>query len=170
MKNRLGTLFSLVWCVLFVVLPKSARATDPGNRYTDAVVLIQEAENAEGKSDYASALPKYRDALNILHDIRTVSPDWKANMVEFRVNDCESHLNQLKTKLASPSTTPVASVTAPVMTLASAEPSSTPEASTPPPPVEQTAIDDQSVKLRAEADRLAKENKGLSDRLASISK
>ena len=143
MKNRLGVLFSLVWCVLFVVLPKSARATDPGNRYTDAVVLIQEAEDAEGRADYANALPKYHDALNILHDIRTASPDWKANMVEFRVNDCESHFSQLKTKLGSPPTIPVASVTTPVMTLASAEPAPAPEASTPPPPAEKTAIDDR---------------------------
>ncbi len=105
MKNRLGVLFSLVWCVLFLMLPKSARATDPDHRYTDAVVLIQEAEDAEEKADYASAFPKYHDALNILHDIRTASPDWKANMVEFRVNDCESHLSQLKTKLASSPTT-----------------------------------------------------------------
>src|ERR1017187_1877276 len=106
MKNRLGVLSPFVMCVLFLVLPKSARATDPGNRYSDAVVLIQEAEDAEQKADYVNALPKYNEALNILHDIRTASPDWKANMVEFRVNDCESHLSQLKTKLGAPPTIP----------------------------------------------------------------
>jgi hypothetical protein len=46
MKNRLAVLFTLASCLISAALSKPAWAMDPGSRYSDAFVLIQQGQAA----------------------------------------------------------------------------------------------------------------------------
>ena len=66
MKKRLAVLFAIALCLLAVVPAKSAKAADPGSRYADAFVLIEQGQAAEEKSDLATAYHKYQASLDSL--------------------------------------------------------------------------------------------------------
>ena len=167
MKNRLAVVVALASCLFSAALPKLAWATDPGSRYSDAFVLIQQAQAAEEKSDLATAYRKYLAARDTLHAIRTDSPDWNAQMVEYRLKDCESHFDAIKAKLPNPppaSAEESRAVVTPAVMLASNEQPSAP------PPVAKTATDDQAAKLQSQINTLQKENKDLKAQLAAAGK
>jgi hypothetical protein len=103
MKKRLVVLFATALCLLAAVSARSAWAADPGSRYADAFVLIEQGQAAEEKSDLATAYRSYQSALSALHSIRTDSPDWNSQMVEYRLKDCQSRFDAIKAKLPPPS-------------------------------------------------------------------
>ena len=164
MKKRLVVLFATALCLLATVPGKSAWAADPGSRYADAFVLIEQGQAAEEKSDLATAYHNYQSALNTLHTIRTDSPDWNAQMVEYRLKDCQSRFDAVKAKLPEPPPAPAAaalvgSTVTPVVEVPAAPPAPVVTPPTPPPaPVVKTATADQSAKLKAEIDKLEAEN------------
>src|SRR5579862_5680549 len=95
MKKCLGILSVVAVCLLAVA---PAKAADPGSRYADAFVLIEQGRTAEEQSDFATASQKYQESLGILHGIQSDSPDWNAQMVEYRVKDCQEHYDKIKAK------------------------------------------------------------------------
>src|ERR1019366_10376872 len=101
-------LFATALCLLSAVSARSTWAADPGSRYADAFVLIEQGQTAEEKSDLATAYHKYQAALDILHTIRTDSADWNAQMVEYRLKDCQSRFDAVKAKLPEPPPAPAA--------------------------------------------------------------
>jgi predicted nucleic acid-binding Zn-ribbon protein len=163
MKKRLAVLFvALVSCVFVAALTKPAWADDAGSRYSDAFILIQQGQTAEGQSDHATAYHKYHEALDILHAIRTDWPGWNSQMVEFRLRDCQSRFDAVKAKLPG-GVPPLAGTEAPLVvtpavTVSPEQPAPQPLAVATPPPVVKAAANDQSVKLRAQLDKLQKEN------------
>lgn len=164
MKNRLAVFVVLASCLFSAALPKRAWAADPSDRYSDAFVLIQQGQAAEEKSDLATAYHKYRMALDILHGIRTDSPDWNAQMVEYRLKDCQSHFDAVKAKLPEPPAAPAAERPS-IMSSAVAAPTDQ-AAPLPPAPVVKAVLNDESAKLRAQADKLQTENNQLKSDLA----
>jgi hypothetical protein len=159
MKKRLVVLFATALCLLATVPAKSAWAADPGARYADAFVLIEQGQAAEEKSDLATAYRNYQSALNALHSIRTDSPDWNAQMVEYRLKDCQSRFEAVKAKLPEPPPASAASVVTPVVQVPVAVPGH--EATPPGPPTApaiKAATSDQSVKLKTQIDKLEAEN------------
>ena len=171
MKNRLVVLSAVAVCLLSVVFARSTRAADPGPRYADAFVLIEQGQTAEEKSDLATAYHKYEAALNTLHTIRTDSPDWNAQMVDYRLKDCQSRFDAVKAKLPEPPPAPAApEATAPVVTpvvqVPAPPPMPAPVATPPPAPVEKSVFSDQSAKLKAQLDKLEAENHQLKSDLA----
>lgn len=164
MKNCLAVLFVLASCLFSAVLPKCAWAADPGDRYSDAFVLIQQGQIAEEKSDLATAYHKYRAALDTLHAIQADSPDWNAQMVEYRLKDCQSHFDAIKAKLPEPPPAPATeppSIVSPAVAASTEQP-----APLPPAPVVRAAMNDESAKVRAQADKLQTENNQLKSDLA----
>ncbi|MGA2140638.1 MAG: hypothetical protein ABSH14_17430, partial [Verrucomicrobiia bacterium] len=159
MKNRLVVFFALASCLFSAVLPKCVSAADPGDRYSDAFVLIQQGQAAEEKSDLSTAYNKYHAALDILHAIRTDSPDWNAQMVEYRLKDCQTHFDAIKTKLPEPLPAPAAEPPS-IMSPAVATPTEQPSP-LPPAPVVKAVMNDESAKLRAQVDKLQTENNQL---------
>jgi hypothetical protein len=170
MKNRLAVLFTLASCVLSAALPKTARASDPGSRYSDAFVLIQQGQAAEDKADLVTAYQRYHGALDILRTIRTEEPDWNGQMVEYRLKDTESHFEAIKAKLPNPPPVPAVATSAvvtPTVTAANEVdvPATTATALAATPSL-TTPVDDQSAKLRAQIDKLTSENQHLTSDLA----
>jgi chromosome segregation ATPase len=167
MKNRFAVCSTLAFC-LFAIFVVPTWAADPGARYSDAFILIQQAQTAEEKSDHATAYQRYQEALDILHGIRTDSPNWNGQMVEYRLKDCQSHLDAVKAQL--PAAVPPAAiaerstVVTPAVTLSSAEPAPAPLPVTTPAPV--MTSNDQSAKLRGQLDKLQKENDQLKSDVA----
>ncbi len=141
MKKRLVVLFATALCLWATVPAKYAWAADPGSRYADAFVLIEQGQAAEEKSDLATAYRSYQSALSILHSIRTDAPEWNAQMVEYRLKDCQSRFDAVKTKLPEPPPAPAtAASVAPVVTPAVQVPTTPPSTPTPPPaPAVKTA-------------------------------
>ena len=165
MKKCVVVRFALVLCLVSVAFTQPARAADPGSRYSDAFVLIQQGQAAEEKSDLATAYHRYQDALNVLHSIRTDSPDWNAQMVEYRLKDCQSHFDAVKTKLPEPPPVPAAetpTVVTPAVTVSTAKPAA-------PAPVLKPA-DDQATKSALQINTLQKENNDLKAKLATAEK
>jgi DNA repair exonuclease SbcCD ATPase subunit len=160
MKKRLAVLFAITLCLWAVMPAKSARAADPGSRYADAFVLIEQGQAAEGKSDFATAYRSYQSALNALHSIRTDSPDWNAQMVEYRMKDCQSRFDAVKAKLPEPPpAAPNASVVTPAVQVPVVAPVPAATPPTPPPaPTVKTITADQSAKLKAQIDQLEAQN------------
>ena len=104
-------------CLSATVPAKYAWAADPGSRYADAFVLVEQGQAAEEKSDLATAYRSYQSALSILHSIRIDAPDWNPQMVEYRLKDCQSRFDAVKTKLPEPPPAPAtAASVAPVVT------------------------------------------------------
>jgi DNA repair exonuclease SbcCD ATPase subunit len=164
MKKRLVVLFVTALCLLAAVPAKSAWAADPGSRYADAFVLIEQGQAAEEKSDLAAAYRSYQSALSTLHSIRTDAPDWNAQMVEYRLKDCQARFDAVKAKLPEPPPAPAAAelpatsvVTPPVQVPAAVPaPAAMPPA---PPPAQSTQITaDRSAKLKTQIDKLEAEN------------
>jgi predicted nucleic acid-binding Zn-ribbon protein len=164
MKKRLVVLFAIALCLLATMPGKSAWAADPGSRYADAFVLIEQGQAAEEKSDLATAYHNYQSALSTLHTIRTDSPDWNAQMVEYRLKDCQSRFDAVKAKLPEPPPAPAAaalvgSTVTPVVEAPPAPPAPAVTPPAPPPaPVVKAATADQSAKLKSEIDKLEAEN------------
>lgn len=163
MKKRLVILFAIALCLLAVVPVMPAWAADPGTRYADAFVLIEQGQAAEEKADLATAYHNYQSALSTLHSIRTDSPDWNAQMVEYRLKDCQARFDAIKTKLPEPPPAPAAaaSVATAVTPVAEVPPPPAPVVTPPvppPAPVVKTATDDQSIKLKTEINKLEAEN------------
>ena len=164
MKKRLVILFATALCLLSAVSARSTWAADPGPRYADAFVLIEQGQTAEEKSDLATAYHRYQAALDILHTIRTDAPDWNAQMVEYRLKDCQSRFEAIKTKLPEPPPAPAAAevpaasvVTSAVQVPAAAPvPVTTPPAPPPAPATQATA--DRSAKLKTQINKLEAEN------------
>src|ERR1043166_5426766 len=98
MRKHLVLSLLLVASILGARVDQAVAAADPGGRYADAFILIQEAEAAEQKSDYASAYQRYSAALDALRSIRTETPDWKTQMVEYRLKDLTARLEAIKAK------------------------------------------------------------------------
>ena len=76
-----------------------------GSVMRTAFVLEQSdysAAIAERNQIFATAYHKYQASLDILHTIRSDSPDWNAQMVEYRLKDCQSRFDAVKAKLPSP--------------------------------------------------------------------
>ena len=165
MKNRLAVVVALALCLFSAAFPKSAWATDPGTRYSDAFVLIQQAQVAEERSDLPTAYRKYLAARDILRAVRTDSPEWNSQMVEYRLKDCESHFDAIKAKLPNPPPAPAdeshALVTPPVRLVSNEQSSPAPA------PVAKTKTDDQAAKLQSQIDTLQKENTQLKSDLAN---
>jgi DNA repair exonuclease SbcCD ATPase subunit len=167
MKKRLVVLFAIALCLLATVTSKSAWAADPGSRYADAFVLIEQGQAAEEKSDLATAYRNYQSALSTLHSIRTDSPDWNAQMVEYRLKDCQTRFDAVKTKLPEPppALASAASITPAVTPVVEAPAAPTAPVVTPPAPppapVVKSAVVDQSPKLKSEIDKLEAENRQL---------
>ena len=160
MKKRLVVLFAIALCLLATMPGKSAWAADPGSRYADAFVLIEQGQAAEEKSDLATAYHSYQSALSTLHTIRTDSPDWNAQMVEYRLKDCQSRFDAVKSKLPEPPPAPAAaaSVGSTVTPVVETPPAPPAPAVTPPAPVVKAAAADPSAKLKSEIDKLEVEN------------
>jgi hypothetical protein len=163
MKKCLVILFAIALCLLAVVPVIPAWAVDPGTRYADAFVLIEQGQAAEEKADLATAYHNYQSALSTLHSIRTDSPDWNAQMVEYRLKDCQARFDAIKTKLPEPPPAPAtaASVATAVTPVAEVPPPPTPVVTPPAPPpapVVKATTDDQSVKLKTEINKLETEN------------
>jgi chromosome segregation ATPase len=165
MKKRLVVLFATALCLLATVPAKSAWAADPGSRYADAFVLIEQGQAAEEKSDLATAYRSYQSALNTLHSIRTDSPDWNAQMVEYRLKDCQARFDAVKAKVPEPprvpaaAEVPAASVVTPAVQVPAAAP--VPVAAPPAPSpssAAKPAAADQSAKLKIQIDKLEAEN------------
>ncbi len=119
----------ILFSFLVAALVGAARTwaeVDPGDRYLDAYLLVQEGDAAEHQSNWVTANAKYTTALDILHEISTTSSNWNPNIVEFRTKYCTEHLNALKNKpsappqaVQAPAPTPTPAVTpAPVPTRA----------------------------------------------------
>ena len=85
-------------------------ASDPGDRFLEAYFLIQEGDAAQRQGDWAKANTKFNGALEILHEIKTDSPEWNPHIIEFRLKYAEDRLAELKRKL-EPATPPPASPT-----------------------------------------------------------
>jgi predicted nucleic acid-binding Zn-ribbon protein len=171
MKNRLAVLFTLASCLISAALSKPAWAMDPGSRYSDAFVLIQQGQAAEDKADLVTAYQRYHGALDILRAIRTEVPDWNGQMVEYRLKDTESHFEAIKAKLPNLPPVPAVETSAiatPAVIVAANEVTTPAITATPPPaaPSLTTPVDDQSAKLRAQIDKLASENQHLTSDLA----
>ena len=170
MKKRLAVLFAIAACLLAVVPAKSVRAADPGSRYADAFVLIEQGQAAEEKSDLATAYHKYQASLDILHTIRSDSPDWNAQMVEYRLKDCQSRFDAVKAKLPSPP--PAAAGDASVITPTVQVPTPPPvpvviaPAPVPAPVPVVKAASDQSAKFKAQIEKLETENHQLKSDLS----
>src|ERR1017187_2111383 len=163
MKKRLVFLFATALCLMSALPARSTWAADPGPRYADAFVLIEQGQTAEEKSDLATAYHKYQAALDMLHTIRTDAPDWNAQMVEYRLKDCQSRFDAVKTKLPEPPPAPAAEVpAAPVVTPAVQVPAPTEPVATPPTPSPAPAVKaataDHSAKLKTQIERLEPEN------------
>ncbi len=176
MKKRLVVLFATALCLLATVPAKSTWAADPGSRYADAFVLIEQGQAAEEKSDLASAYRNYQSALSTLHSIRTDSPAWNAQMVEYRLKDCQARFDAIRAKLPEPppaiaTAASVAPTVTPVVEAPAAPAPVSVASPTPPPaPVVKAANADQSAKLKTEIDKLEKENKDLKAQLAAAEK
>src|ERR1039457_3242878 len=147
MKKRLVFLFATALCLMSALPARSTWAADPGPRYADAFVLIEQGQTAEEKSDLATAYHKYQAALDMLHTIRTDAPDWNAQMVEYRLKDCQSHFDAIKAKLPEPPPTPAAEP--PSIVSPAAAPTEQPSP-LPPAPVVKAVMNDESAKLRAQ--------------------
>jgi hypothetical protein len=164
MKKRLVILFAIALCLLVVAPAMPAWAADPGTRYADAFVLIEQGQTAEEKADLVTAYHNYQSALSTLHSIRTDSPDWNPQMVEYRLKDCQARFDAIKAKLPEPPPAPdtAASVaTAVTPAVEAPAPPPAPVVTPPPPPpapVVKAATDDQSAKLKTEINQLQAEN------------
>lgn len=160
MKKRLVILYAIALCLLAVI---PAWAADPGTRYADAFVLIEQGQAAEEKADLATAYHNYQSALSTLHSIRTDSPDWNAQMVEYRLKDCQARFDTIKAKLPEPPPAPAAaaSVATAVTPVPEVQPPPAPVVTPPalpPAPVVKAATNDQSGKLKTQIDKLEAEN------------
>ncbi len=166
MKKRLVVLSATALCLLAPVSTRSVLAADPGSRYADAFVLIEQGQAAEGKSDLATAYRSYQSALNTLHSIRIDSPDWNAQMVEYRLKDCEARFDAVKAKVPEPPPAPAASVVTPAVQVPVVAP--VPAVTPPTPPTAPTvkATADQSAKLKTQVDKLEAENRQLKSDLS----
>src|ERR1041385_7217185 len=85
--------FSL-YVVIGLVLPLSlaTAATDPADQFLNAYFLIQEGDTAEKANDAAKAKEKFKDALEILKELKKADPSWNPHIVEYRINYCTKHL------------------------------------------------------------------------------
>jgi hypothetical protein len=142
----------------FLTLVGQAVAADPGSRYADAFILIQQGDAAQKNADSGAALQKYNAAIQILRAIRADTPDWNPQMVDYRLKDVTARVEAANPKVpeaAAPSTA--------VETAAAASPSPTPAAVVAPSPPPPSA----APKTSPEVETLSKENKQLSEQLAS---
>src|ERR1017187_6321473 len=161
MKIRLAVLFVVASCLFSAGMPMGAKAADPGDRYSDAFVLIQQGQAAEEKSDLSTAYQKYHTALDILHAIRIDSPDWNTQMVEYRLKDCQAHFDAIKAKIPEPPAAPASVIVSPAVAASAEQP-----APLPPAPIVKNVMNDESAKFRAQADKLQAENSQLKSDLA----
>ncbi|MCG3147900.1 MAG: hypothetical protein PCFJNLEI_01341 [Verrucomicrobiae bacterium] len=83
-----------------LLLPVVVNA-DPSDRFFSAYFLLQAGDTAEAKGDWATAHTKFTEALAILNEIKTQSPDWHPDLIAFRRQYCTDHLVTLTPKLAS---------------------------------------------------------------------
>src|SRR5207247_4213100 len=133
-----------------------ARAVDdPGQTYGDAFILLQEAQNAEANSDWATATAKYSAAGELLRGIRSSNPDWNPQVVEYRLKDVAQKLDAAKAKV--PAGTSVPAVEKP------AEPAAPPAVATPPPAplAAEFATPEATSRSRTEMERPKQENEKL---------
>jgi predicted nuclease with TOPRIM domain len=173
----------LLFTSTFVALDnQTVVADDTGKRYSDAFILAQQGATAEKKSDTPEAYQKYSAALEILRSIRTDTPDWKPQMVEFRLKDVTARVEATKPKAPEDTTaaptveTPVATTTAPELSVEKSDASASLEAELQHAQEENRRLSaelEQSRKVAAapkaspEIESLSKENRQLNEQLAS---
>jgi hypothetical protein len=66
--NKLVALLLVLGTVVSTFVARAA--DDPGQAYADAFILIQDGQNAEAKSDWATAAAKYNAAADKLRGLR----------------------------------------------------------------------------------------------------
>jgi predicted nucleic acid-binding Zn-ribbon protein len=164
--RKLLVMSLLLFTSTFVALVNQAVAADPGTRYADAFILIQQGDVAQKNADSATANQKYTAAIEILRAIRTDAPDWNPQMVEYRLKDVTTRVEGAKPK------TPEATAAAPTVEAAAAPAAVVTPAPTPPstPPSLSVEKPDASATLKADLQHAQDENRRLSAELEEARK
>src|ERR1041385_4706203 len=94
--------FSL-YVVIGLVLPLSlaTAATDPADQFLNAYFLIQEGDTAQKANDAAKATGKYKEALEILKELKKSDPNWNPHIVDYRIKHCTKNIDRKSTRLNS---------------------------------------------------------------------
>jgi tetratricopeptide (TPR) repeat protein len=83
-------------CFLLVLSFSHVHAQD--DQYIKIYSLIQEADASHGSKQYAVAMAKYKEALELLQQFQRRYPDWNSNIVKYRLSFLGAVISEIAAK------------------------------------------------------------------------